>query len=65
MRDAAVSAIDTIAKIKNCATRLSTPSKPANAAASAPMPNHSNTKPVEKISATIRIAPRIVQKIQM
>src|SRR5688572_4065400 len=35
------------------------PTKPANAAANAPMPNQSSTKPDVKISATISIAPRM------
>src|ERR1041385_4069970 len=38
--------------------------KAASAAASAPTPNHSNTKPDVKISATTSIAPRINHKTQ-
>src|SRR5829696_2643624 len=37
---------------------------PAKAAASAPIPNQSSTKPDVKISATISIAPRMHQRIQ-
>src|SRR5829696_5776815 len=37
---------------------------PAKAAASAPIPNQSSTKPDVKISATISIAPRMHHKIQ-
>src|SRR5215213_6845297 len=45
-------------------TRLSMPIKPANAAASAPIPNHNNTKPDVKISATMSIAPKMHHKTQ-
>src|SRR3569832_2670105 len=65
VRDAAVSAIDTTAKIANCIARLSIPMNPANAAASAPMPNQSSTKPVVKISAMMSIAPKMHQRIQI
>src|SRR5215218_9452366 len=64
VRDAAVSATETTAKIKNWMTRLSMPINPANAAASAPIPNHSSTKPDVKISATISIAPRMHHRTQ-
>src|SRR6185295_20224927 len=65
VREAAVSAIETTAKSANGIARLSIPRKPANAAASAPMPNQSSTKPVVKISATMSIAPRMHQSIQI
>src|SRR5215213_137546 len=65
VRDAAVNAIDTVAKIANCIARLSIPMNPAKAAASAPMPNQNSTKPVVKISATMSIAPRMHQRIQI
>src|SRR5215213_7174235 len=64
VREAAVNPIDTTAKIANCIARLSIPINPANAAASAPMPNQSSTKPDVKISATISIAPRMHQRTQ-
>src|SRR5690349_24316195 len=60
VRDAAVKPIDTKAKIRNWTARLSIPTRPASAAASAPTPNHSSTKPDVKISATISIAPRML-----
>src|SRR5215212_5015907 len=44
--------------------RLSMPIKPANAAASAPIPNHSSTKPDVKISATMSIAPKMHHRTQ-
>src|SRR5678816_477548 len=65
VREAAVNAIDTPAKIKNCIARLSIPINPAKAAASAPIPNHNSTKPVVKISATMSIAPRMHQRTQI
>src|SRR5687767_2577953 len=40
------------------------PTSPANAAASAPMPNHNSTKPDVKTSATMSIAPRMLHKTQ-
>src|SRR5215213_2792463 len=65
VREAAVNPIDTTAKIANCIARLSIPINPANAAASAPIPNQSSTKPDVKISATMSIAPRMHQRIQI
>src|SRR5215213_4210212 len=64
VREAAVSAIDTTAKIANCIARLSIPMNPASAAASAPTPNQNSTKPDVKISATMSIAPRMHQRTQ-
>src|SRR5215208_4064212 len=64
VREAAVSADETTAKIMNWMNRLSMPMNPAKAAASAPIPNHNNTKPDVKISATISIAPKMHHKTQ-
>src|SRR5438874_13782028 len=63
VREAAVRPIETAAKIRNCSARLSTPTTPANAAASAPMPNQSITKPELKTSATMRINPSTTHAI--
>src|SRR5687767_12475118 len=64
VREAAVRPIDTTTKITNWTSKLSMPIRPANAAASAPMPNHSRTKPDVKTSATINIAARTAHKTQ-
>src|SRR5215208_1448922 len=64
VREAAVSADETTAKIMNWMNRLSMPMNPAKAAASAPIPNQNSTKPDVKISATISIAPRMHQRTQ-
>src|SRR5215217_3836012 len=64
VRDAAVKAVDTAAKIRNWIARLLMPMKPAKAAASAPIPNQSSTKPDVKISATTSIAPRMHHRTQ-
>jgi len=64
VRDAAVRPIETNAKIRNWTTRLLIPINPANAAASAPTPNHSSTKPDVKISATINIAASTLHNTQ-
>src|SRR5438034_4859553 len=65
VREAAVSAIETPAKIKNWSPRLLMPIKPVNAAASAPIPNQSSTKPELNTSATMRIKPSTHQRIQI
>src|ERR1043166_1370204 len=64
VRESAVRIIESAMKMRNCAARP-TPRTLASAAASAPTPNQSSTKPGVKTSAMMSTTPRIVQRIQM
>src|SRR5215210_8698126 len=63
VRESAVRADETTMKRMNCAASPA-PRKAASAAASAPTPNQSSTKPGVKTSAMTRTTPRIVHRIQ-
>src|SRR5829696_3897103 len=64
VRESAVSADETAMKRKNCAASPA-PRKAASAAASAPTPNQSSTKPGVKTSAMTSTTPSTVHRIHV